>query len=124
LHHNNNRQVILDDKQITLDQWLIKWFRDKLIKRSTFVGNEQTKNHFPHLLYRNIIEERGYAAEEEIATLTEKYVIIQIFTYGGFLPTFFQQQYVFKIDEFPSWIMKRSCDLFLQCINSLDDDNN
>ena len=32
----------------------------------------------------------------------------------------FQQQYVFTLDEFPAWIMKRSRDLLLQCIDNVD----
>ena len=38
----------------------------------------------------NITEESEDALEEEVATVNEKYVVVQVFSHGGFLPTRFQ----------------------------------
>ncbi len=110
------KHITLDEKQITLDDWLIERFRYKLSKASIIAS----KISRPIILYRNTIEEAGYAAEEEVATVNERYIVVQVFTYGGFIPPSFQQQYVFTLDEFPVWIMKRSRDLLLQCIDNVD----
>ncbi|MGI0066096.1 MAG: hypothetical protein ACREAT_04975 [Nitrosotalea sp.] len=33
----------------------------------------------------------------------------------------FQQQFVFTLDEFPNWLMRKSKDLFLQCTDTLEE---
>lgn len=110
-------QLAVNKRQITLDGWLIEQFRDKLTKASRV----SRKKNRPLLLYRNTLEESESSAEEEVATINEKYVIIQVLTHGGFIPPSFQQQYVFAIDDFAKWIIKRSRDLYLQCIDNIDE---
>jgi hypothetical protein len=111
------RQIIIDEKQVTLDKWLGERFLDKLMKASLLaacVGK-------PFMLYRNIVEETGYAVQEEVGIVSENYVVVEVFTYGGFLPSTFQQQYVFTLSEFPKWMMQRSHEIFLRCVNNLEE---
>jgi hypothetical protein len=110
-------QLAINRRQVTLDGWLVEQFRDKLTRASLL----SRKKKRPILLYRNIVEESESAAEEEVATINEKYVIVQVLTHGGFIPPSFQQQYVFNLDDFAKWIIKRSRDLYLQCIDNIDE---
>jgi hypothetical protein len=55
----------------------------------------------PLVLYRQTVEETDQSTEEEIATINEQYVVVQVITFGGFIPPNFQQQYVFSFEEFP-----------------------
>ena len=117
-NYNNIQQLAVDEKQITLDEWLIDLLRNKLQKMSISVG----KTGKPFVLYRNTIEEANSFVEEEVSTVNEKYAIVQVFTHGGFIQPIFHQQYVFTIDEFPVWLMKRSRDLLSQCLESIDEE--
>ncbi|MFZ0510121.1 MAG: hypothetical protein WAM14_00830 [Candidatus Nitrosopolaris sp.] len=113
-----NKQVTIDEKQVTLDDWVIERFREKLKK--AIIANRLGK---PLVLYRKTLEESECSSEEELATIvSEKYVLVQVYTQGGFIPLSFQQQYVFSLDEFPKWMMKRSRELVLQCLEAMDDD--
>jgi hypothetical protein len=111
-----NKQLTLDEKQVTLDEWLIERLREKLSKAAV----SASRTCKPILLYRNIMDENEAAAEEEIATVSDKNAIVQVYTYGGFIPPTFQQQYVFMLDEFPAWVMKRGRNLLLQCLENLE----
>jgi hypothetical protein len=111
------RQIIIDEKQVTLDKWLGERFLDKLTKASLLVARVGR----PFILYRNIVEETGYAVQEEVGIVSENYVVVEVFTYGGFLPSTFQQQYVFTLSEFPKWMMQRSHEIFLRCVNNLEE---
>jgi hypothetical protein len=113
----SKKQVAITKRQATLDEWLVETFRDRLRKASVVSRNKNK----PILLYRNAIEEVEYAAEEEIATVNEEHVIVQVLTHGGFIPPSFQQQYVFNLDEFTKWIMNRSRELFFQCLENIDE---
>lgn len=111
------KQVTIDEKQVTLDDWVIERFREKL-KKASIITNRLEK---PLILYRKTLEESECATEEEVATLiNERHVLVQVYTQGGFVPLSFQQQYVISLDEFPRWIMKRSRELVLQCLDALD----
>jgi hypothetical protein len=113
-----NKQVTIDEKQVTLDDWVIERFRVKL-KKASVIANRLGK---PIVLYRKTLEESEGAGEEEVATLVnERYALVQVYTYGGFIPLSFQQQHVFSLNEFPTWMMKRSRELVLQCIEAMDD---
>jgi hypothetical protein len=112
-----SKQITVDENQVTLDKWLRDRFVDKLKEASLMVNNTGK----PLVLYRNILEESETAVQEEVAMVNEKYVVIDVFTYGGFLPASFQQQYVFTLYDFSIWIMRRSGELFFRCINNLDD---
>jgi len=103
--------------QITLDEFLIKKFKEK-IDKVLLISNE---NNHPIVLYRRTIEENEVSIEEEIATVSEKYIIVQIFTHGGYLPVLFREQHIFTSDEFPFWIIKRSRSMVLHCLENIDE---
>ncbi|MGD1834703.1 MAG: hypothetical protein ACPKQO_03185 [Nitrososphaeraceae archaeon] len=111
------RKNNIHSSQVTLDEFLIKKFKDKL-EKIVLISN---KNNYPIILYRRTIEENEVSIEEEIGTVSEKYVIVQIFTHGGYLPVSFREQHVFTTEEFSVWIMKRSKSMLLQCMENMDD---
>lgn len=104
-------------KQITLDGWLISHFAVLLKKASSHVAKTKT----PLVLYRNTLEEEEEAYQETVCTITEGYIIVQVITSGGGVVPSFQQQFVFTLDEFPNWLMRKSKDLFLQCVDTLEE---
>jgi hypothetical protein len=106
----------LTNEQVTLDSWVTDRLRDRL-RRASIIA---TRTGRPVVLYRHTIEEVDQSAEEEIATVNEQYVVVQVITYGGFIPPNFQQQYVFTFEQFPEYILKRSNELLALCIDSLD----
>jgi len=107
----------IHNSQITLDEFLIKKFKEK-IEKILLISNN---NNHPIILYRRTIEENEVSIEEEIASVSEKYVIIQIFTHGGYLPVLFREQHIFTPDEFIYWILKRSRSMLLQCLENIDE---
>lgn len=107
----------LRNSQITLDEFLVKKFKEK-IEKILLISNN---NNHPIILYRRTIEENEVSIEEEIASVSEKYVIIQIFTHGGYLPVLFREQHIFTPDEFIYWILKRSRSMLLQCLENIDE---
>jgi hypothetical protein len=107
----------LQNTQITLDEFLVKKFTEK-IEKIILISN---KNNHPIVLYRRTIEENESSIEEEIATVSEKYVVIQIFTHGGYLPVLFREQHIFTSDEFIYWILKRSRSMLLQCLENIEE---
>ena len=113
----NNKQIALDRGQVTLDEWLVERLRDKLVKSSLLAGR------LPHpiLLYRRTIEESEHSAEEEIATMCKDFIIVQIIVYGGFIPPSFHRQYVLTPDKFACWIMRRSRELVMQCLENIEE---
>jgi len=113
----NNKQIALDNGQVTLDQWLVERLRDKLVKASLLAG----RLRHPILLYRKTIEESEQSAEEEIATVCKDYIIVQVIVYGGFIPPSFHEQYILKPDKFASWVMHRSRELVMQCLENIED---
>jgi hypothetical protein len=104
-------------KQITLDGWLLSHFAVLLKKASL----HSTKTKTPLVLYRNTLEEEEESCQETVCTITEDYVIVQVITSGGGVVPSFQQQFVFTLDEFPDWLMRKSKDLFLQCVDLLEE---
>jgi hypothetical protein len=106
----------LTNEQVTLDSWVMNRLRDRLRKASLVAARSAR----PVVLYRHTIEEMDHSAEEEIATVNEQYVVVQVITHGGFIPPNFQQQYVFTFDQFSRWVMKRSNELLSVCLQSLD----
>ncbi|MBV9175523.1 MAG: hypothetical protein JO327_03485 [Nitrososphaeraceae archaeon] len=107
-----------EEKQVVIEEWLEQIFMDKLRKASIRAGRKGK----PYILFRNIVEESEDAVKEEIATVIHKYVVTQIFTYGGFLPSSFQKQNVYTLDKFARVILKRNRNLLLQCLENLDTD--
>lgn len=106
-----NQDTIVDD-------WLVENFRNKLKKAAVIVS---TLNK-PLTLYKNIIEENEDSAKEEIVLHNQKYITVQTFTRGGFLPTSFQEQRIFTIDKFIAWTIKERKDreIILQCLRALE----
>ena len=104
-------------KQTTLDGWLLYHFAELLKKGSLNVAKTGT----PIVLYRNTIEREEDSYEETVCTLTEGYVIVQLVTSGGMIVPSFQQQFVFTLDQFPEWLMRKSRDLLLQCVDFLEE---
>lgn len=82
-----------------VDEWIVENFRNKL-KKAAVIVNTLSK---PLTLYNNIIEENEDSAKEEIVLHNQKYITVQTFTRGGFLPTSFQEQHIFTIDKFIAW---------------------
>ncbi|MGB6531154.1 MAG: hypothetical protein WBF33_23850 [Candidatus Nitrosopolaris sp.] len=107
--NNSNANVIED--------WLVERLADKLRKASIIV--QQT--HIPHLLYRTTIEENEDVVNEEVGVISEKYIVIMIYVYGGFIPCVIQKVEIYTLDKFTRGIVqKRKKDLLLQCLESLD----
>lgn len=104
-------------KQITLDGWLLSHFQVLLKKGSSHVA----RTKIPIVLYRNSMEEEGESYQETVCTLTEDHIIVQVVTSGGNIPPSFQQQLVFTIEEFPGWLVKKSRDLLLSCVDLLEE---
>jgi len=111
------KKDLVHSSQITLDEFYIKKFKEK-IEKMLLISN---KNNHPLVLYRRTIEENDVSIEEEIGTVSERYVVVQIFTHGGYLPVLFREQHVFTPEEFPYWIIKRSRSMLLQCMENMDD---
>jgi hypothetical protein len=111
----HNDRDAYEEKQVIVEDWLMDILMDKLRKASTIVSQKD----IPFILYRNIIEESDTCVQEEVATLVEKYVVIQIFSYGGFIPSSFQRQHVFTIDRFTRLILRKNSALFFECLESL-----
>lgn len=106
----------MTNKQVTLDSWVLEKLRERL-RRASIIA---TRTSRPVVLYRHTIEELDQSAEEEIATVNEQYVVVQVITHGGFISPNFQQQHVFTFEQFPNWIMRRSNELLAMCIDTLD----
>jgi hypothetical protein len=128
-HHNDravgteqNNLISINErnhKDSIVDDWLIEHLKNRLKKVATFVGSQNR----PLVLYSGILDENEDSATEEIVLQNQKYITIQIFTRGGFIPTSFHEQHVFTIDKFISWIVreKKDREMMLQCLAALDD---
>lgn len=107
-HHNDkdvgteqNKLISINErnhKDSIVDDWLIEHLKNRLKKVTTIVGSQNR----PLVLYSGIIDENEDSATEEIVLHNQKYITIQIFTRGGFIPTSFHEQHVFiLINSFP-----------------------
>src|SRR5690242_20034153 len=103
---------MLTNKQVTLDSCMSGRLSDRL-RKASIIASRMGR---PFVLYRHTIEETGQAAEEEIATVNEQYVVVQVITHGGFIPPNIQQQFVFTFDKFSDWISGRSGELLSRCL--------
>ena len=104
-------------KQISLDAWQIQHLSDLLKQGSNMVA----KTNRPIVLYRQTLEEEGESYEEIVCTLSQGYVTEQMITSGGVIPPSFQQQFVFKIEEYPQELLRKSRDRFLEMIDFLEE---
>ena len=103
-------------KQISLDTWSLQHLTDLLKKGSMIVA----KTNMPIVLYRQTIEEEGGSHEEIVCTLTNDYVIEQLIISGGMIVPTINQQTVFRLDEFPERLLRKSKDLFSQTVELLE----
>jgi len=103
-------------KQISLDAWSLQHLTDLLKKGSQIVA----KTNMPIVLYRQTIEEEGGSHEEIVCTLTNDYVIEQLIISGGMIVPTINQQTVFRLDEFPERLLRKSKDLFSQTVELLE----
>ena len=112
---NNNKKRTQDT---IVDEWLVENFRNKL-KKAAVIASALNK---PLTLYNNIIEESEDSAKEEIVLHNQKYITVQTFTRGGFLPTSFLEQHIFTIDKFITWTINERKDrkIILQCLHALE----
>jgi len=104
-------------KQISLDGWQIQQMIDLLKKGSEMVS----KTNRPIILYRQTLEEEDDAYEEIVCTLSKDYVVEQLVTSGGVLVPSFHQQFVFKIEEFPQELLRKSRERFMQILELLEE---
>ena len=103
-------------KQISLDAWSLQHLTDLLKKGSRVVA----KTNMPIILYRQTIEEENNSYEEIVCTLTNDYVIEQLIISGGMVVPTINQQLVYKLDEFPDRLLKKSKDLFSETVELLE----
>ena len=103
-------------KQISLDTWSIQHLTDLLKKGSLIVA----KTNLPIILYRQTMEEEDDSYEEIVCTLTNDYAIEQLIISGGMVVPAIKQQLVFRLDEFPERLSKKSKDLFLETVELLE----
>ena len=103
-------------KQISLDSWQTKHMGELLRQGAAAV----IKTGTPIILYRQILEEEDSSYEETVCTLTDRYIIEQRITSGGPVPPNIHEQRVFTIDEYPSHLITKSRDRFLQIVKLLE----
>ncbi len=110
---------LCNEKQMSFDDFLINSFKMKLEDLSLNLSKYGTGK--PLILYTSLLDEESEYGEQELAVINESYVVIQVITFGGFVPIAVQHQRVFTFEEFSLWIFKRSGSLFLQCLQTVDD---
>lgn len=106
-----------ESKQISFENCLINNFKDKLFD----VSQNVAETGKPVILYTTLLDEVSDYGEQELAIVNEDFVVIQVITFGGYVPIAVQHQRVFTFDEFAQWIYDRSNNLFMQCFNTLED---
>ena len=103
-------------KQISLDAWSIQHLIDLLKKGSRIVAKTNT----PIVLYRQTMEEEDGSYEEIVCTLTNDYIVEQLIISGGMVIPAISQQLVYRLDEFPDRLLRKSKDLFLETVEHLE----
>jgi hypothetical protein len=103
-------------KQISLDAWSLQHLTDLLKKGSQMVA----KTNMPIVLYRQTMEEEDDSYEEIVCTLTNDYIIEQLIISGGKIVPTIRQQLVFRLDEFPDRLLRKSKDLFSETVELLE----
>ena len=103
-------------KQISLDAWSLQHLTDLLKKGSEIVAKTNT----PIVLYRQTMEEEDGSYEEIVCTLTNDYIVEQSIISGGMVIPAIKQQLVFKSEEFPDRLLRKSKDLFLETVELLE----
>lgn len=108
---------LCNNGQLSFDDFLINNFNKKL-KDLSYILSKTGK---PGILYSSLLDEENEYGEQELAIINENFVVIQVITFGGFVPIAIQHQQVFTFEEFSRWIFNRSANLFLQCLSTIDD---
>jgi len=103
-------------KQISLDSWSLQHMTELLKEGSQVVAKTNT----PIVLYRQTMEEDGDSYEEIVCTLTNDYVVEQLIISGGVMVPTINQQSVFRLEEFPDRLLRKSKDLFQETIELLE----
>ena len=103
-------------KQISLDSWSLQHLTDLLKEGSQVVAKTNT----PIVLYRQTMEEEEDSYEEIVCTLTNDYIVEQLIISGGMVIPAIKQQLVFKLEEFPDRLLRKSKDLFLETVELLE----
>ena len=106
-----------ESKQLSFENCIINNFIDKLNDLSENVA----KTGRPVVLYTTLLDEVNDYGEQELAIVNENFVVIQIITFGGYVPIGIQHQRVFTFEEFPKYMLERSNNLFNQCFDTLDE---
>lgn len=106
-----------ESKQMSFENCMIENFKDKLTKLSVNVS----KTGRPVILYTKLLDEVNDYGEQELAIVNENFVVIQVITFGGYVPIGIQHQRVFTFEEFSNWIYDRSNNLFNQCVETLNE---
>ena len=104
---------------MSFDEFLIDNLKKKLEELSKNLSKSKTGK--PLIIYTTLLDEESEYGEQELAIINENYVVIQVITFGGYVPISIQHQRVFTFDEFSLWIFKRSGSLFLQCLSTIDE---
>ena len=78
------------------------------------------KTNTPIVLYRQTMEEEDGSYEEIVCTLTNDYVVEQLIISGGMIVPEIKQQLVFRLDEFPDRLLRKSKDLFRETTELLE----
>ena len=107
---------VIMTKQISLDSWSIQHMVDLLKEGSKTVS----KTNVPIVLYRQTMEEEEDSYEEIVCTLTNDYVIEQLIISGGMVVPTINQQSVFRLEEFPDRLLRKSKDLFQETVDLLE----
>ena len=107
---------VIMTKQISLDSCSIQHMVDLLKEGSKIVA----KTNVPIVLYRQTMEEEEDSYEEIVCTLTNGYVIEQLIISGGMVVPTINQQSVFRLEEFPDRILRKSKDLFQETVDLLE----
>ncbi len=116
-HSLTKEKGLYKNKQMSFDEFLIDSFKNKLKDLS----QNLSKTGKPVILYSSLLDEENEYGEQELAIINENFVVIQVITFGGFVPIAIPHQRVFTFEEFSIWIFKRSTNLFLQCLTTVDD---
>ncbi len=103
-------------KQISLDAWQIRHLVELLRKGSGVVS----RTNAPIVLYRQTLEEEEGSYEEIVCTLGRSHIVEQRIVSGGVMPPTIHEQFVFSIDEYPSRLIRKSRDRFLQIVSLLE----
>ena len=107
---------VIMTKQISLDSWSIQHMVDLLKEGSQIVA----KTNMPIVLYRQTMEEEEDSYEEIVCTLTSDYIVEQLIISGGMVVPAIRQQLVFRLDEFPDRLLRKSKDLFAETVELLE----